>query len=56
MSSAERKCNSTQQDIRRDNPVLRVQDPCPVCDIKIGYHDNLPPPVPAGSNNKKNII
>eukprot|EP01035_Chromulina_nebulosa_P031193 gene31193-41561_t len=48
--SKERLCNSTQNDIRRDNPELRVQDPCPVCNFKIGYHDNFQPPATASTN------
>jgi hypothetical protein len=42
-------CNSTQNDIKRDNPELRVQDLCPVCNLQIGFHNNFQPPA-AGKN------
>ena len=44
MSKERHYCNSTQYDIRRDNPELRVQDPCPVCTEKIGDHEDFHPP------------
>jgi hypothetical protein len=39
--AAQQYCKSTQQDIKRDYPHILVADLCPVCDVKVGFHDNL---------------
>ena len=41
--TANKCCQATQQDLKRDYSDLRVGDFCPVCEIKIGFHINLLP-------------
>ena len=35
-------CLTTQQNLKRDFPELRVIDLCPVCEVKIGFHVSEP--------------